>query len=104
MSEEEKSRKEMPSFRVGDMVELKIKVIEGDAKRTQRFKGTVIRKKGSGISKTFTVRQIISGEGVEKIFPLASPSLEDIRVLRKGDVRRAKLYYLRERKGKKARL
>ncbi len=104
MSEEERPRKEMPSFRVGDMVELKIKVVEGDTKRTQRFKGTVIRKRGSGPSKTFTVRQIIGAEGVERIFPLASPSLEDIRVLRKGDVRRAKLYYLRERKGKKARL
>ncbi len=96
-------KKEIPSFRAGDIVELKIKVVEGDKQRTQRFKGICLRRRGSGSGETFTVRQVTGGEGVEKIFPLASPSLEGIRVLRKGDVRRAKLYYLRELKGKKAR-
>jgi len=93
------------SFRSGDTVAVGVKVIEGDKSRIQMFEGVVIAvSSGSGTSKTFTVRKISNGVGVERIFPLHSPNLESIKVLKKGKVRRAKLYYLRDRKGKAAKI
>lgn len=94
----------IPDFRVGDTVKIDVKVTEGKRERIQAFQGTVIQRKGSGISETFTVRKISGGIGVERVFPLHSPILSDIKVMRKGKVRRAKLYYLRQLKGKAARI
>ncbi len=91
-------------FAVGDTVRVDIRVVEGDRERVQAFQGTVMQRRGSGLSETFTVRKISSGVGVERIFPLHSPNVSGIRVLRKGKVRRAKLFYLRELKGKAARI
>ena len=95
---------EVPDFRVGDTVRVLYKIFEGkEYRRTQPFEGIVIAKKGSGVSKTFTVRRIGAAQvGVERIFPQFSPNIEDIKVLKKGKVRRSKLYYLRDRKGKAA--
>jgi large subunit ribosomal protein L19 len=90
----------LPKFRVGDTVEVLVRIVEGDKERTQIFTGTVIARKGSGMGEMFTVRRIVQGEGVERIFPIQSPAVQDVRVIREGHVRRAKLYYLRERTGK----
>ena len=97
-------KKEIPEFHPGDSVEIHYKVVEGDKERIQIFKGTVIRRKGSGISETFTVRKISNGIGVERIFPLQSPRIQSIKRTRIGKVRRAKLYYLRSLKGKASRI
>ncbi len=86
---------EIPEFRPGDTVNVAVRVVEGEKERIQNFKGIVIGKHGSGVSATFRVRKISNGVGVERVFPLYSPMLQSIQVLRKGDVRRAKLYYLR---------
>lgn len=94
----------IPDFRIGDELKIYYKIIEGDKERIQPFEGTLIAKKGSGVSKTITLRKISFGEGVERIFPLHSPRIEKIEVIRRGDVRKAKLYYLREKVGKKARI
>ncbi len=94
----------VPSFKSGDTVRVKVKVVEGDNERLQAFDGVVIARKGSGISETFTVRKISFGVGVERIFPVHSPRVESIEVLKSGKVRRAKLNYLKELSGKAARL
>jgi len=97
-------KRKVPRFHVGDTVEVYYRVKEGDKERVQRFEGTVIRRSGGGTAETFTVRRIVAGEGVERIFPLHSPNLVDIKVVRFGRVRRARLYYLRERVGKATRV
>ena len=94
----------IPAFNVGDTVKVMVKVIEGDKERIQAFEGIVIAKKHGGISETFTVRRLSYGVGVEKTFPIHSPKVADIIVVRRGKVRRAKLYYLRERTGKAAKV
>lgn len=95
----------LPNFRAGDTVSLGVKVVEGNTSRIQQFEGTVIAiSSGSGTSKTFTVRKISNGVGVERIFPYHSPNLDSIKVLKRGKVRRAKLYYLRDRIGKAAKI
>lgn len=93
---------EVPSFEIGDTVDVHFKIKEENKMRVQVFSGIVIRKKGKGLSKTFTVRRISYGEGVERVFPLYSPRIEKVLIKKKGKVRRAKLYYLREKTGKKA--
>ncbi len=97
-------RDDIPEFEVGDTVNVHVRVIEGEKERIQQYQGIVIAFKGSGARRTFTVRKISNGVGVERIFPLHSPRLAKIEVVRAGSVRRAKLYYLRERKGKAARI
>jgi len=97
-------RKDVPGFSPGDSVRVHVKVREGEKERIQVFAGVVIARRGGGARETFTVRKISSGIGVERIFPLHSPVIDKIEVDRKGAVRRAKLYYLRERKGKAARI
>ena len=98
-------RDDLPNFRSGDTVNVGVKVIEGTKSRVQNFEGVVIAKSsGGGLDKTFTVRKISNGVGVERIFPLNSPNIDSIKVLKKGKVRRAKLYYLRDLKGKAARI
>lgn len=98
-------KKDLPDIRPGDTVRVHQKIKEKDKERLQAFEGIVLaRKHGKGISATITVRKVISGVGVEKIFPVHSPAIEKIEVLKRGKVRRAKLYYLRTAKGKKARL
>lgn len=97
-------RNDLPQFKPGDTLRVYIKIKEGGKERIQVFEGICIARKGGGIKETFTVRKVSFGVGVEKIFPLHSPSIEKIEVVRFGDVRRAKLYYLRELKGKKARV
>ena len=97
-------REDVPDFRAGDTVRVNVRVREGEKERIQAFEGVVIARKHGGINETFTVRKISSGIGVERIFPLHSPSIESIVVVRQGRVRRAKLYYLRERRGKSARI
>ncbi len=101
---EEGYKKKVPSFNVGDTVKVFVKVVEGDKERIQPFEGVVIARRGSSIRETFMVRKVSFGIGVERIFPLHSPSVERIDVMRKGSVRRAKLYYLREKKGKAAKI
>ena len=97
--------KDIPDFKSGDTVAVGVKVIEGNRSRVQTFEGVVISiSSGSNISKTFTVRKISNNVGVERIFPIYSPNIDSIKVLKKGKVRRAKLYYLRDRKGKAARV
>ncbi|HEY3285738.1 MAG TPA: 50S ribosomal protein L19 [Gemmatimonadaceae bacterium] len=96
--------KNVPPFRAGDTVRVNVKVKEGDKERLQAFEGVVIARKGSGVSATFTVRKISNGVGVERIFPLHSPMLESVSVVRRGRVRRAKLFYLRELTGKATRI
>jgi large subunit ribosomal protein L19 len=100
--EKENEKASVPQFNVGDTVEVYTKIIEGEKERTQLFNGVVIAKKGSGLRQTFAVRRIVQGEGVERVFALHSPRLLDVKVVRSGKVRRAKLYFLRERKGKAA--
>lgn len=94
----------LPEFNVGDTVKVDVQITEGERTRIQVFEGTVIAKKGNGISETFTVRKVSYGFGVERIFPMHSPSVKDVKVIRKGRVRRSKLYYLRERVGKAAKV
>ena len=101
---QESLKQSVPEFSVGDTVKVMVKVIEGDRERLQAFEGTVIARKHGGISETFTVRRLSFGVGVEKTFPIHSPKVADIQVIRKGKVRRAKLYYLRERPGKAAKV
>ncbi|MEI7812347.1 MAG: 50S ribosomal protein L19 [Ignavibacteria bacterium] len=97
-------RTDLPVFNAGDHIRVHVRVIEGDKERIQPFEGDVISIRGAGISKTFTVRKISSGVGVERIFPLNSPKIAKIEVLKLGDVRRAKLFYLRGLSGKAARI
>lgn len=102
--EKEQLRTDIPDFKPGDLVRVFVKVIEGGKERVQAFEGTVIARRGSGARETFTVRRVSFGVGVERIFPVHSPMLEKIEVLRRGSVRRAKLYYLRKLSGKAARI
>jgi large subunit ribosomal protein L19 len=97
-------RRELPPFRSGDTVRVHVKIREGDKERTQVFEGVVIRRRRGGASGSFTVRKISYGVGVERIFPIDSPSVEKVEIKSRGHVRRARLYYLRDLKGKKARL
>jgi large subunit ribosomal protein L19 len=102
---ESKNLKEkVPHFEIGDIVDIHCRIQEGDKTRTQIFTGTVIGRKGRGINETFTVRRIVNNEGIERIFPLHSPNVLDIKPVRSGKTRRAKLYYLRKRTGKAVRL
>ena len=97
-------RDDIPEFRAGDNIKVHVKVIEGSRSRVQLFQGVVIRRHGGGIGETFTVRKVSFGVGVERTFPLHTPVIEKIEVASRGDVRRAKLYYLRDRVGKAARI
>ena len=99
-----KAAKDIPEFRPGDTVRVGVKVIEGDRTRVQNFEGVCIARANKGIGSNFTVRKMSFGEGVERVFPLYSPNIDSITVVRKGVVRRAKLYYLRGRTGKRARI
>lgn len=100
----EQLRDDMPDFRAGDTVRVHVRVVEGTHERIQMFEGVVIKRKGAGISATYTVRKMSSGIGVERTFPVNDPRVAKVEVLRYGRVRRAKLYYLRERHGKAARI
>ncbi len=97
-------KEQLPAFNIGDTVNVAVKIREGDKERIQNFEGTVIARKGGGVAETFTVRRISYGVGVERVFPLHSPNVAGITVVRKGRVRRAKLYYLRGRVGKAAKV
>ncbi|HUV41354.1 MAG TPA: 50S ribosomal protein L19 [Sedimentisphaerales bacterium] len=97
-------KKKIPHFEIGDIVDVHCRIKEGDKERTQIFTGTVIARKGRGINEIFTVRRMVGNEGVERIFPLHSPNVLDVRAIRSGKTRRAKLYYLRKRTGKSVRL
>jgi large subunit ribosomal protein L19 len=94
----------LPSFKAGDTVDVHVRIAEGDKERIQVFRGVCIQRRGSGATETFTVRKISSGIGVERIFPVHSPTIEKVEVLRRGKVRRARLFYLRDKIGKKARI
>ena len=96
--------REIPDFTPGDTLQVNVKVVEGDRTRIQAYEGVCIGRSGHGVNENFTVRKISYGEGVERVFPLYSPMLESIKVVRRGKVRRAKLYYLRGRRGKAARI
>lgn len=102
--EKEQLRTDIPDFRPGDTVRVHVKVVEGGRERIQVFEGTVLARKGRGISETFTVRRVSYGVGVERTFPVHSPRIDKIEVVRQGRVRRAKLYYLRDLSGKAARI
>ena len=102
--EKEQMKKTVSPFSVGDQVDVSVKIIEGDKERTQVFSGVVIAKNGGGFKETFTVRRIVQGEGVERVFPIHSPKIVDIKVLKSGKIRRAKLYYMRKRTSKGTRL
>ena len=102
--EAEQMKKDVPRFAIGDTVRVSVRVQEGDKFRTQLFEGVVMRKQGSGLRESFTVRRISFGEGVERNFPVHSPTVQKIEVVRSGKVRRAKLYYLRKQTGKKGRI
>ena len=97
-------KKDIPHFEIGDIVDVQCRIKEGDKERIQVFSGTVIARKGRGIGETFTVRRIVDDEGVERVFPLHSPNVIDVKPVRSGKTRRAKLYYLRKRTGKSVRL
>jgi large subunit ribosomal protein L19 len=97
-------RDDIPAFRPGDTLNVHVRVVEGNRERVQVFKGDVIRRQGSGVRETFSVRKVSFGVGVERTFPVNSPSIAKIEVLQRGDVRRAKLYYLRDRIGKAAKI
>lgn len=101
---EEQLRKDLPDFRPGDTLKVHVKVKEGNRERVQVFEGVVIKRRGGGVSETFTVRKISYGVGVERTFPLHTPKIDKIEVARRGKVRRAKLYYLRALRGKAARI
>lgn len=96
--------KEVPDVNPGDTVKVFVRIVEGNKERIQAFEGTIIKKHGSGINKTITVRKVFQGVGVERVFLLHSPRIEKINVVRRGDVKRSKLYYLRERSGKATRI
>ncbi len=96
--------KEIPDFKPGDTVIVNVKIVEGDKARVQAYEGVCIGRSGSGVQENFTVRKISYGEGVERVFPLYSPMIESIQIVRRGKVRRAKLYYLRGLRGKRARI
>ena len=96
--------KEIPEFQPGDTVIVNVKVVEGDRSRVQAYEGVCIARNGGGLNQSFTVRKISYGEGVERVFPLYSPLIDSIKLVRRGKVRRAKLYYLRDRRGKSARI
>lgn len=98
------TKKELPAFKAGDNVTVNYRIVEGSKERIQSFKGDVIKRQGEGGSATFTVRKMSNGIGVERLFPVFSPNIESIKVHKVGKVRRAKLYYLRERSGKSARI
>jgi large subunit ribosomal protein L19 len=98
--EKEQLKAKLPRFEVGDVVDVQLRIPEADKERIQVFNGTVIARKGTGLRETFTVRRIVQGEGVERVFPIHSPFVASVHVTRKGKVRRAKLYYLRKRVGK----
>lgn len=100
--EQEYTKKEFPKFNVGDTIKVLTKITEGDKVRLHPFEGLVIARKGSGIKMSFTIRKISYGEGIERVFPLYSPMIERIEVVRKGKVRKAKLYYIRNKIGKSA--
>ena len=102
--EQEQLRSDIPDFRAGDTVKVYVKVVEGSRERVQMFEGVVLARSGGGVRKTFTVRRVSYGVGVERTFPLHSPRIEKIEVARRGIVRRAKLYYLRNLTGKAARI
>lgn len=102
--EQEQLRTDLPEFGPGDTVKVHVKVVEGNNERIQVFEGVVIRKRGGGLRETFTVRKVSQGVGVERTFPLHSPRIDKIEVVRHGKVRRARLYYLRDRSGKAARI
>jgi large subunit ribosomal protein L19 len=102
--EAEHLKKDIPQFNVGDTVDVLIRIIEEGKARAQAFEGIVIARKGSGLGETFTVRKISYGEGVERVLPLHSPSIEKIVVVKKGDVKRAKLYYLKKKVGKETKV
>lgn len=97
-------KEQAPEFNVGDTIRIGVNIREGERERIQQFEGTVIARKGSGVGETFTVRRVSYGVGVERVFPLHSPNVKNIVVVRKGRVRRAKLYYLRDRVGKAAKV
>lgn len=100
----ERLGKVIPDFQAGDTLQVNVKVVEGERTRIQAYEGVCIARNGGGINQSFTVRKISYGEGVERVFPLYSPMVESIKVVRRGKVRRAKLYYLRDRRGKSARI
>ncbi|MEU4418343.1 MULTISPECIES: 50S ribosomal protein L19 [Nocardia] len=102
--DEKSLRSDVPNFRPGDTLNVHVKVIEGSKERIQVFKGVVIRRHGGGIGETFTVRKVSFGVGVERTFPVHSPNIDHIDVVTRGDVRRAKLYYLRDLRGKAAKI
>jgi large subunit ribosomal protein L19 len=102
--EAEALRKDIPDFAPGDTVVVQVKVKEGNRERLQAYEGVVVARRNRGLNSSFTVRKVSHGEGVERVFPLHSPTVADIKVKRRGDVRRAKLYFLRERSGKSARI
>jgi large subunit ribosomal protein L19 len=102
--EEEQFKKDLPDFRVGDTVRVNVKVVEGNRERIQAFEGIVIKIQGSGIRETFTVRRVSYGVAVERTFPMHSRRVDRVQIIRRGKVRRAKLYYLRNRVGKAARI
>ncbi|ACV62085.1 ribosomal protein L19 [Desulfofarcimen acetoxidans DSM 771] len=102
--EKEQMKSEIPAFRPGDTVKVHVKVVEGTRERIQVFEGVVIRRRGGGLSETFTVRRVSYGIGVERTFPLHTPKIDRIEVIKYGRVRRARLYYLRELRGKAARI
>ena len=104
MIAESSVKTEVPQFDIGDTVRVDVNIREGERERVQAFEGTVIARKGSGVAETFTVRRVSYGVGVERVFPLHSPNVKDVKVVRKGRVRRAKLYYLRDRDGKAAKV
>jgi large subunit ribosomal protein L19 len=95
---------DLPDVSPGDTVKVFVRIVEGNKERLQAFEGVVIKKRGSALNKTITVRKVFQGIGVERVFPIHSPRVDSIKILRKGDVRRAKLYYLRERSGKATRI
>jgi large subunit ribosomal protein L19 len=97
-------RSDLPTFRPGDTVKVNVKVVEGNRSRIQAFQGVVIARAGGGVRETFTVRKISFGVGVERTFPMHAPTVESLEVITRGDVRRAKLYYLRNLRGKKAKI
>ena len=97
-------RTDIPPFRPGDTIKVHVNVVEGDRRRVQVFQGVVIRRQGGGVRETFTVRKVSFGVGVERTFPVNSPVIDHIELVTRGDVRRAKLYYLRELRGKKAKI
>ncbi|MBR6725961.1 MAG: 50S ribosomal protein L19 [Clostridia bacterium] len=101
---QEQMKKEVPVFNIGDTVRIHNRIVEGNRERIQIYEGTVIARQGGGLTETFTVRRITYGVGVEKIFPIHSPNVEKVEVTRRGKVRRAKLYYLRDRVGKQSKV